>query len=273
MYSGAQAPQPQPQGPGQQQAPLPFQQLPPATAFGLSAARSAPPGAVGPGGSAESGGALPGRAPAGDSLGPMFVPGGAAGPQAPYAGFQASQIPASTLHVAPGYLPAQPAVAPLGAPGTGLGETPGLSVHPGMAVQPQDTQIPSSRVGHHGLLPPHLGDPGAFGPPGQPARGVGPGDPRPEEPGRCREGRAPTLAGPPVSDAPRDTGGAEEQGLDAVPGWKEFAADGLRENMDVSKLAQHPELLKDPRIKSRFMRLLSRHEQIKNIFRMLGLDV
>ncbi|ESS32618.1 hypothetical protein TGVEG_226660 [Toxoplasma gondii VEG] len=273
MYSGAQAPQPQPQGPGQQQAPLPFQQLPPATAFGLSAARSAPPGAVGPGGSAGSGGALPGRAPAGDSLGPMFVPGGAAGPQAPYAGFQASQIPASTLHVAPGYLPAQPAVAPLGAPGTGLGETPGLSVHPGMAVQPQDTQIPSSRVGHHGLLPPHLGDPGAFGPPGQPARGVGPGDPRPEEPGRCREGRAPTLAGPPVSDAPRDTGGAEEQGLDAVPGWKEFAADGLRENMDVSKLAQHPELLKDPRIKSRFMRLLSRHEQIKNIFRMLGLDV
>ncbi|PHJ23208.1 hypothetical protein CSUI_002948 [Cystoisospora suis] len=68
-------------------------------------------------------------------------------------------------------------------------------------------------------------------------------------------------------------GNAGGGGLDACPGWKEFAADGLRENMDVTKLAQNPELLKDPRIKSRFIRLLNRHEQIKNLFRMLGLDL
>nr|CEL68901.1 TPA: hypothetical protein BN1204_046340 [Neospora caninum Liverpool] len=295
-----------PQVPSQQQ-PSPFpQQLQPAAA-GFAVSATPRPALVGPGGPGAGGvgsvGSLPGRAVVGDSLGPMFAPGGAPGLQASHQAFPASQLPASGLqHVAAGPFLPQPGVVPRGggAPGAGLvGEAAlGLSVHPGthpgVTVQPHGgapQQIPSSSfpLGHHaGFLPPHLsGDPGAgaYGLPGQgTARGLGPvGDPgRPEAAARDREGLHASgsdtlgaLPGGPTSVPGRPAGGvgAEEQGLDAVPGWKEFAADGLRENMDVAKLAQHPELLKDPRIKSRFMRLLSRHEQIKNLFRMLGLDV
>lgn len=36
---------------------------------------------------------------------------------------------------------------------------------------------------------------------------------------------------------------------------------------------QTPELLKDPRIRSRFLRLLDKHEQAKELFRLVGANI
>ncbi|PFH35107.1 hypothetical protein BESB_059940 [Besnoitia besnoiti] len=246
-------------------------------------------------------------------LGSAFVRGPAGAPTAPPQAAQhgfAAQIPTALQRV-PGQFPpahqgGQPPIGSAGASLLGVAEPAGQCVHPGgIAAALPHSQIPPSLVGqrptgagmefagmehvqqiaptayphaqaagglpssHARVAPPVAG--GVYG--RQPAQAVAAEDVRHVEPHRLPSGAQGYAGAAAAPRAVQQPAGGVEQGLDAVPGWKEFAADGLREDMDVTKLAQNPELLKDPRIKSRFMRLLSRHEQIKNLFRMLGLDV
>ncbi|CAD2096164.1 conserved Plasmodium protein, unknown function [Plasmodium vinckei brucechwatti] len=56
-------------------------------------------------------------------------------------------------------------------------------------------------------------------------------------------------------------------------GWKEFSEDGHKNDLDVCKIVNKPTLLKDPRIKMKFLRILDRHKNIKDIFKKLGVDI
>ncbi|KJP87957.1 hypothetical protein AK88_02391 [Plasmodium fragile] len=56
-------------------------------------------------------------------------------------------------------------------------------------------------------------------------------------------------------------------------GWKEFSEDGHKNDLDVCKIVNKPVLLRDPRIKMKFLKILDRHKNIKDIFKKLGVDI
>ncbi|CRH00695.1 conserved Plasmodium protein, unknown function [Plasmodium relictum] len=58
-----------------------------------------------------------------------------------------------------------------------------------------------------------------------------------------------------------------------VLGWKEFSQDGHKNDLDVCKIVNKPVLLRDPRIKMKFLKILDRHKNIKDIFKRLGVDI
>eukprot|EP00920_Eleutheroschizon_duboscqi_P002725 GHVT01006316.1.p1 GENE.GHVT01006316.1~~GHVT01006316.1.p1 ORF type:complete len:301 (-),score=67.58 GHVT01006316.1:308-1210(-) len=57
-----------------------------------------------------------------------------------------------------------------------------------------------------------------------------------------------------------------------IPGWAELMQDGNQHGIDVGQLLQDPARLKDPRLKTRFLALLSRHEHIASLFRSMGVE-
>ncbi|KAF8821282.1 hypothetical protein IE077_002212, partial [Cardiosporidium cionae] len=55
-----------------------------------------------------------------------------------------------------------------------------------------------------------------------------------------------------------------------IPGWHEFLRDGQNNGLDVLSIFERPMQLKDPRIKSRFLKLLDQHTNVKNYLNIFG---
>eukprot|EP00922_Rhytidocystis_sp_ex-Travisia-forbesii_P058118 GHVS01085967.1.p1 GENE.GHVS01085967.1~~GHVS01085967.1.p1 ORF type:complete len:100 (+),score=27.43 GHVS01085967.1:46-300(+) len=77
-------------------------------------------------------------------------------------------------------------------------------------------------------------------------------------------------AGAPSSTSPPN---AMAEMLSGVPGWKEFVEDGTASGLDVGRILTNPSVLKDPRVKHRFIRLVDKHEAVKALFRTAGIEL
>eukprot|EP00917_Polyrhabdina_sp_WS-2016_P006468 GHVP01014341.1.p1 GENE.GHVP01014341.1~~GHVP01014341.1.p1 ORF type:complete len:2550 (+),score=444.63 GHVP01014341.1:820-7650(+) len=66
---------------------------------------------------------------------------------------------------------------------------------------------------------------------------------------------------------------ADEEGdLDQIPGWTQFVAEGNTVGLDIMKILLRPKMLHNPDTKAKFMRLLERHPDVKQVFISLGVE-